>query len=42
MDIVIYLAVMAGVRLSIENPLLYQKVNGLGTQHTLEGTNHIM
>ena len=35
-DIVIHLAAMAGVRPSIENPILYQEVNGLGTQNILE------
>lgn len=35
-DIVIHLAAMAGVRPSIENPLLYQEVNCLGTQNILE------
>lgn len=36
-DIVIHLAAMAGVRPSIENPVLYQEVNGIGTQNILEG-----
>lgn len=35
-DIVIHLAAMAGVRPSIENPMLYQDVNGIGTQNVLE------
>ena len=35
-DTVIHLAAMAGVRPSIENPILYQEVNGLGTQIILE------
>ena len=35
-DIVIHLAAMAGVRPSIENPILYQEVNCLGTQNILE------
>ena len=35
-DIVIHLAAMAGVRPSIENPILYQEVNGIGTQNILE------
>jgi len=35
-DVIIHLAAMAGVRPSIENPLLYQKVNGDGTQNILE------
>lgn len=35
-DVVIHLAAMAGVRPSIENPLLYQDVNGDGTQNILE------
>lgn len=35
-DCVIHLAAMAGVRPSIENPILYQEVNCLGTQNILE------
>lgn len=35
-DCVIHLAAMAGVRPSIENPILYQEVNGIGTQNILE------
>ena len=35
-DVIIHLAAMAGVRPSIENPLLYQEVNGIGTQNILE------
>lgn len=35
-DCVIHLAAMAGVRPSIENPILYQEVNCLGTQNLLE------
>ena len=35
-DIVIHLAAMAGVRPSIENPVLYQEVNCIGTQNLLE------
>lgn len=35
-DIVIHLAAMAGVRPSIENPILYQEVNSVGTQNILE------
>lgn len=35
-DVIIHLAAMAGVRPSIENPLLYQEVNGVGTQNILE------
>ncbi len=35
-DIVMHLAAMAGVRPSIENPILYQEVNCLGTQNILE------
>ena len=35
-DIVIHLAAMAGVRPSIENPILYQEVNCIGTQNLLE------
>lgn len=35
-DCVIHLAAMAGVRPSIENPVLYQEVNCVGTQNLLE------
>ena len=35
-DIVMHLAAMAGVRPSIENPILYQEVNCMGTQNILE------
>lgn len=35
-DFVVHLAAMAGVRPSIENPVLYQDVNGIGTQNILE------
>lgn len=35
-DCVIHLAAMAGVRNSIETPILYQEVNCLGTQNILE------
>jgi Nucleoside-diphosphate-sugar epimerases len=35
-DVVIHLAAMAGVRPSIENPLLYEEVNVKGTMHMLE------
>ena len=35
-DIVVNLAAMAGVRPSIENPILYQEVNCLGMQNILE------
>ena len=35
-DIVMHLAAMAGVRPSIENPVLYQEVNCIGTQNILE------
>ena len=35
-DCVVHLAAMAGVRPSIENPILYQEVNGIGTQNILE------
>lgn len=35
-DIVMHLAAMAGVRPSIENPILYQDVNCMGTQNILE------
>ncbi|MBP5204805.1 SDR family NAD(P)-dependent oxidoreductase [Candidatus Saccharibacteria bacterium] len=35
-DAVMHLAAMAGVRPSIENPILYQDVNGIGTQNILE------
>ena len=40
-DAVMHLAAMAGVRPSIENPVLYQDVNGIGTQILLEqAKNH--
>ncbi|MBQ9019729.1 SDR family NAD(P)-dependent oxidoreductase [Candidatus Saccharibacteria bacterium] len=35
-DVIVHLAAMAGVRPSIEDPLLYQEVNGIGTQNILE------
>lgn len=35
-DVIVHLAAMAGVRPSIENPILYQEVNGMGTQIILE------
>ena len=35
-NVVVHLAAMAGVRPSIENPILYQEVNGIGTQNILE------
>ena len=35
-EVVIHLAAMAGVRPSIENPILYQDVNCMGTQNILE------
>lgn len=35
-DVVVHLAAMAGVRPSIENPILYQEVNCIGTQNILE------
>ncbi len=35
-DVVMHLAAMAGVRPSIEDPLLYQNVNGVGTGNILE------
>ncbi|MBR3365936.1 SDR family NAD(P)-dependent oxidoreductase [Candidatus Saccharibacteria bacterium] len=35
-DAIMHLAAMAGVRPSIENPMLYQDVNGMGTQNILE------
>ena len=35
-DVVMHLAAMAGVRPSIENPVLYQEVNCMGTQNILE------
>lgn len=35
-DTVIHLAAMAGVRPSLENPVLYQEVNCVGTQNLLE------
>lgn len=40
-DVIVHLAAMAGVRPSIENPILYQEVNGMGTQNILEeARNH--
>ena len=38
-DVVVHLAAMAGVRPSIENPVLYQEVNCMGTQNILEAMN---
>ncbi len=35
-DVIVHLAAKAGVRPSIENPLLYQQVNVSGTQNVLE------
>lgn len=35
-DTIVHLAAMAGVRPSIEDPILYQEVNGRGTQNILE------
>lgn len=35
-DTVVHLAAMAGVRPSIENPILYQEVNCMGSQNILE------
>jgi UDP-glucuronate 4-epimerase len=35
-DVIIHLAARAGVRPSLEDPILYQNVNGLGTQNILE------
>lgn len=35
-NVIVHLAAMAGVRPSIENPILYQDVNGVGTQNILE------
>ena len=35
-DIIVHLAAMAGVRPSIDDPILYQEVNGIGTQNILE------
>lgn len=35
-DLVIHLAARAGVRPSLEQPILYEQVNGLGTMHLLE------
>ncbi len=35
-EAIMHLAAMAGVRPSIENPMLYQDVNGMGTQNVLE------
>ena len=42
-DVVVHLAAMAGVRPSIENPILYQEVNCMGTQNILEAMkkNHV-
>jgi UDP-glucuronate 4-epimerase len=39
-DVVIHLAAMAGVRPSIEDPLLYEYVNVKGTMHILEAMRH--
>lgn len=39
-DTVIHLAAMAGIRPSIENPVLYQEVNCMGTQNLLEAMRH--
>lgn len=36
-ECIIHLAAMAGVRPSIQDPLLYERVNGLGTYTLLEG-----
>ena len=41
-DVVIHLAAMAGVRPSIENPVLYQEVNCMGTQNILEEMNSLV
>lgn len=38
-DGIFHLAAMAGVRPSIEDPVLYQEVNGIGTQNILEEAN---
>jgi UDP-glucuronate 4-epimerase len=35
-DVIVHLAARAGVRASIENPILYQRVNCLGTANLLE------
>lgn len=35
-DIIVHLAALAGIRPSIDNPVLYQDVNGIGTQNILE------
>lgn len=35
-DVIVHLAEIAGVRPSIENPLLYQEINGIETQNILE------
>ena len=35
-DVIVHLAAKVGVRQSIENPIDYQQVNVLGTQHVLE------
>lgn len=39
-DYVVHLAAMAGVRPSIEDPILYQEVNGIGTQNILEAARY--
>lgn len=39
-DVIVHLAAMAGVRYSIEKPLLYMNVNVDGTQHVLEAAKH--
>lgn len=39
-DVVVHLAAMAGVRPSIENPILYQEVNCMGTQNILEAMKY--
>jgi len=39
-DIIIHLAAMAGVRPSIENPILYQEVNCIGSQNIFEAAKN--
>ena len=39
-DVIIHLAAMAGVRPSIENPVLYQEVNCIGSQNIFEAAKN--
>ena len=41
-DVIVHLAAMAGVRPSIENPILYQEVNGIGTLNILEQAKRLI